>query len=107
MYIFNHIPKCGGLSYRALLEEILGQDRVTHISINLEEEYHPDPDEYRQYTMLMGHFGVKWNEIVGPGRQWMTALREPIDRVVRSEEHTSELQSLRHLVCRLLLEKKK
>src|ERR1035438_10852766 len=29
------------------------------------------------------------------------------DYVVRSEEHTSELQSLRHLVCRLLLEKKK
>src|SRR5205814_8538204 len=27
--------------------------------------------------------------------------------VHRSEEHTSELQSLRHLVCRLLLEKKK
>src|SRR5882724_3109455 len=26
--------------------------------------------------------------------------------IVRSEEHTSELQSLRHLVCRLLLEKK-
>src|SRR5258705_5574079 len=26
---------------------------------------------------------------------------------IRSEEHTSELQSLRHLVCRLLLEKKK
>src|SRR5437899_10021601 len=25
----------------------------------------------------------------------------------RSEEHTSELQSLRHIVCRLLLEKKK
>src|SRR5258705_9611981 len=28
-------------------------------------------------------------------------------RSCRSEEHTSELQSLRHLVCRLLLEKKK
>src|SRR5258705_8484680 len=28
-------------------------------------------------------------------------------RRMRSEEHTSELQSLRHLVCRLLLEKKK
>src|SRR5436853_2701409 len=26
---------------------------------------------------------------------------------IRSEEHTSELQTLRHLVCRLLLEKKK
>src|SRR5438045_5284639 len=31
----------------------------------------------------------------------------PEGAVVRSEEHTSELQSLRHLVCRLLLEKKK
>src|SRR2546422_1110754 len=30
-----------------------------------------------------------------------------IDRDVRSEEHTSELQSRLHLVCRLLLEKKK
>src|SRR2546425_4716640 len=29
------------------------------------------------------------------------------DRVMRSEEHTSELQSLAYLVCRLLLEKKK
>src|SRR3712207_7891753 len=33
----------------------------------------------------------------GPGRQ----------RVGRSEEHTSELQSRQYLVCRLLLEKKK
>src|ERR1039458_9785298 len=32
--------------------------------------------------------------------QWLGA------GVQRSEEHTSELQSLRHLVCRLLLEKK-
>src|SRR5262245_62259357 len=43
-----------------------------------------------------------------------TAHRDDVrqDRVsgrgqARSEEHTSELQSLRHLVCRLLLEKKK
>src|SRR3989442_9553940 len=32
-------------------------------------------------------------------------IQKPIDR--RSEEHTSELQSRPHLVCRLLLEKKK
>src|SRR5262245_63964866 len=31
----------------------------------------------------------------------------PCRAIARSEEHTSELQSLRHLVCRLLLEKKK
>src|SRR5258708_26752192 len=30
-----------------------------------------------------------------------------IERFARSEEHTSELQSPDHLVCRLLLEKKK
>src|ERR1035438_10791310 len=32
--------------------------------------------------------------------------RAALRSVLRSEEHTSELQSLRHLVCRLLLEKK-
>src|SRR5207244_11178854 len=32
---------------------------------------------------------------------------QPLARVLRSEEHTSELQSPDHLVCRLLLEKKK
>src|SRR5258705_8492257 len=34
-------------------------------------------------------------------------LEAGLDETARSEEHTSELQSLRHLVCRLLLEKKK
>src|SRR5947199_3763898 len=34
-------------------------------------------------------------------------LRRGLEQSRRSEEHTSELQSLRHLVCRLLLEKKK
>src|ERR1035441_10932459 len=39
----------------------------------------------------------------------LSAIRgaTPPTRNNRSEEHTSELQSLRHLVCRLLLEKKK
>src|SRR5258705_10036867 len=32
--------------------------------------------------------------------------RQRLVSIIRSEEHTSELQSLRHLVCRLLLEKK-
>src|SRR5687768_17921688 len=35
------------------------------------------------------------------------AALEPRTRSARSEEHTSELQSRLHLVCRLLLEKKK
>src|SRR2546425_6270014 len=40
------------------------------------------------------------NAMVGPDTS-------PPARLVRSEEHTSELQSLAYLVCRLLLEKKK
>ena len=35
------------------------------------------------------------------------AKRKAVKRAIRSEEHTSELQSRRNLVCRLLLEKKK
>src|SRR2546422_6607564 len=43
----------------------------------------------------------------GVGRilQGPTQLEPLNDRVKRSEEHTSELQSRLHLVCRLLLEK--
>src|SRR2546422_7778402 len=40
-------------------------------------------------------------ELAGPAR------RDALAPAVRSEEHTSELQSRLHLVCRLLLEKKK
>src|SRR3712207_6931496 len=36
----------------------------------------------------------------------MAAARVVYDRAIRSEEHTSELQSRQYLVCRLLLEKK-
>src|SRR5712672_3712940 len=42
----------------------------------------------------------RWAAFVGCGRACAARRR-------RSEEHTSELQSLAYLVCRLLLEKKK
>src|SRR5690625_6173292 len=44
-----------------------------------------------------------------PGRTWPLArVCRKVERTSdRSEEHTSELQSRGHLVCRLLLEKKK
>src|SRR5690554_3161718 len=44
-----------------------------------------------------------WDVCIGPGK----AIDTNRFFVVRSEEHTSELQSRPHLVCRLLLEKKK
>src|SRR5215472_12462836 len=52
-----------------------------------------------------------YNPLIPDGRNWKATMLvefEDVDeRRRRSEEHTSELQSLRHLVCRLLLEKKK
>src|SRR5437899_6571760 len=50
----------------------------------------------------------RWLGLLHSARRRGTALRrKAVPRRRRSEEHTSELQSLRHLVCRLLLEKKK
>src|SRR2546429_2497444 len=56
----------------------------------------PDPD---LVALLEGH---------GPARDlpFAVSVREAVADA-RSEEHTSELQSRLHLVCRLLLEKKK
>src|SRR3712207_8082259 len=49
---------------------------------------------------------------IGPGHLWNVnhlnnVLAGRTGTIVRSEEHTSELQSRQYLVCRLLLEKKK
>src|SRR5690554_2818618 len=46
---------------------------------------------------------------IQPGQCWVYAQIQPrpVQESVQSEEHTSELQSRPHLVCRLLLEKKK
>src|SRR5262249_59138898 len=58
---------------------------------------------------------VRLSGIIAPARHWRTGLTSaapfaelcPTALLLRSEEHTSELQSLTNLVCRLLLEKKK
>src|SRR5687768_18276020 len=44
--------------------------------------------------------------VVSVGHRRPVVLAVIIVRIARSEEHTSELQSRLHLVCRLLLEKK-
>src|SRR5258707_3553280 len=44
---------------------------------------------------------------VPEGREIFTEFSVHENLLVRSEEHTSELQSRQYLVCRLLLEKKK
>src|SRR5258708_39380950 len=58
------------------------------------------------------NIGGKWLDLllqIAPSTMRVSIVRDPgqCSRASRSEEHTSELQSPDHLVCRLLLEKKK
>src|SRR5262249_60548947 len=50
------------------------------------------------FVLTFGQIGLRW---------FPFAQRVRFALITRSEEHTSELQSLTNLVCRLLLEKKK
>src|SRR5438874_12381133 len=63
------------------------------------------------YTLSLHDALPIWNHAVDNGRARTGIRLEPRRRARcgpgRSEEHTSELQSRRDLVCRLLLEKKK
>src|ERR1039458_7839368 len=62
-----------------------------------------------RYTLTVSHGGFRTenravNVLLGPPVSVNVTL-QVAKTTTRSEEHTSELQSLRHLVCRLLLEK--
>src|SRR2546430_7474858 len=70
------------------------------------------------YTTLFRSVGADAVELAVAGSdmdthagQWLAVLVDHVTRpgqqAIRSEEHTSELQSQSNLVCRLLLEKKK
>src|SRR5690625_2393328 len=64
-------------------------------------------DIYRMYSMYFKEKGWTY-EVIDANEGSVKGFKELILQVRgRSEEHTSELQSRGHLVCRLLLEKKK
>src|SRR5215510_15362919 len=59
------------------------------------------------YTTLFRSRPPRARACASPRGSRCRAARRGRHRPLRSEEHTSELQSRGHLVCRLLLEKKK
>src|SRR5205814_10662131 len=73
-------------------EPQLADERPVPFSFATEQIEQPQITCYIGYTTDAVHNAIRSNIHESP---------------LRSEEHTSELQSLRHLVCRLLLEKKK
>src|SRR5207253_11229034 len=72
-----------------------------------------EPEDFREASLAMlAHNRGAWLGALGRYGEAMESGREAVERnrrlaALRSEEHTSELQSRGHLVCRLLLEKKK
>src|SRR5437660_8624188 len=74
------------------------------------------PEEVKIYALGPGKAGGLQGHLAAFRALRMIHASHPPDRLrppalpageLRSEEHTSELQSRGHLVCRLLLEKKK
>src|SRR2546425_8734097 len=105
-----------GVVYQTVTRFSGGQRSSTHEERAV--RHSTDPEERDELTDLL-LFGVP--RCVSPSRLPCSLLEPRCSRVARqrlwsrrwrrvrsrSEEHTSELQSLAYLVCRLLLEKKK
>src|SRR5690625_5363485 len=93
---------------------LLNENRFGNVMARLREAGYFDRKDNREFheyenfayqTGLVGEF-IKMIRHLSEKYPEMTILVRP-HPVERSEEHTSELQSRGHLVCRLLLEKKK
>src|SRR2546425_5064489 len=102
--------------YNALLIDHAGNGAAA-IRLVAEVQQHIGRNQVRAVAMSSTDGVVRGMDVVDTGQpitvpvgkaalgRILNVLGEPVDE--RSEEHTSELQSLAYLVCRLLLEKKK
>ena len=124
----NKVIKLNPALYNYLLSVSL---REPHILAQLRQDTHNDmqiaPDQGQFMALLIQLMGAKKiieiGTFTGYSALWMALALPPDGTLItcdienrcrefgpnywRSEEHTSELQSLTNLVCRLLLEKKK
>src|SRR5690606_41667801 len=91
-------PPCATLfPYTTLFRSlIVVQDRLPQIQRCMETLL--EHTGYTNYEVLLLNHGNQSSEM----REWLAGVE-----AMRSEEHTSELQSRENLVCRLLLEKNK
>src|SRR5438552_12530512 len=93
---------------RTPIESLAGPLGLTDMQVKLFRRFHGlrevgrDPDASPQALLMKAAAGLDALRGQPSGGLHQQGLR----RGVRSEEHTSELQSPDHLVCRLLLEKK-
>src|SRR5947207_7371583 len=85
------------------LHNLFGRVTEAHIFLDPDEESGWYIEEVIEGSTIGEVLAMtQWDKV-----QLMQLLKAQIDAAIRSEEHTSELQSHSDLVCRLLLEKKK
>src|SRR3712207_8130215 len=89
-------PRSTLFPYTTLFRSFDGETIHSHHYINP-----TDPLDLRDKRVLVVGIGNSAVDVVSE------LSRKGVAEKVRSEEHTSELQSRQYLVCRLLLEKKK
>src|SRR3989449_4438095 len=102
------IPKFANTKEKAYISSMKSDLRNM---VTAEEAYFADSVKYTTSTSCVNPApagNAAWCATVGNGRGTITVgTGTAAGYLTRSEEHTSELQSRLHLVCRLLLEKKK
>src|SRR5262245_64185148 len=106
-YVLRCMDANGGQSYNTLYACVCSIDRIA------ESFSYADFAEAETFALLRSTPGEQGGVFRDPDRardlqkKYQEVVSQAEHAALRSEEHTSELQSLRHLVCRLLLEKKK
>src|SRR5690606_25895008 len=102
------------VSQRYIVEgflEIKSKDQAAHIPLAqaLFDEFTFVKEVFisDNFVAVTKDHSVEWHEVMVPVRSFIADFLQAGNKVSRSEEHTSELQSRENLVCRLLLEKKK
>ena len=109
--IADHIRSCSFLIVDGVLPSNEGRGYVLRRIIRRAARHGfelgmKQPFFYQLVDVLCEEMGQAYPELLKSKETVKKALKQEEERF-GSEEHTSELQSLRHLVCRLLLEKKK
>src|SRR5438034_10363903 len=85
-------------------------EKFAEVRALFDAQAHQSMDRQNWETLRQSWVGRKSGVLTAIAENWLkpeTALKRVVGEELRSEEHTSELQSHSDLVCRLLLEKKK
>src|SRR5699024_12334285 len=100
--IYSHYDGISNQNYSAAYDYFSDSKKEEYSLADWQDGLEDTIEDIVDYVEVDNISGVEAKASLG-----MTSYEEDGDDILRSEEHTSELQSRFDLVCRLLLEKKK